>query len=153
VRTGRNGDRAPGDQVLRRQDARLSDLVFSGQVPFDTVPGSEEMDLAAVETDVKYEGYIRREQAAVERGRREEGRRIPVDFSYDGLPGLTTEAIERLSAVRPETLGQAGRVPGVTPAAVAVIGFHLEQGRRAGFSRAIRDQQLEIGGSDSSLGL
>ena len=91
------------------------------------------MDLAAVETDVKYEGYIRRELASVARSRREESRTIPEGFSYRGLPGLTTEAIERLSAVRPETLGQAGRVPGVTPAAVAVVGFHVGEmapGRR-----------------------
>ena len=51
-------------------------------------------------------------------------------LSYEGLPGLTREAIERLSQVRPETLGQAGRVPGVTPAAVAVVGFHVERRHR-----------------------
>jgi len=130
VRTGRNGDRAPAEQVLRQPATRLAELVASGQIAFESVPGSEDMDLAAVETDVKYEGYIRRELSAVARARREESRRIPDGFGYVGLPGLTTEAIERLSAVRPETLGQAGRVPGVTPAAVAVIGFHLEKWRR-----------------------
>jgi tRNA uridine 5-carboxymethylaminomethyl modification enzyme len=127
VRTGENGNRATAEQVLRQPETSLRGLVSSGQVPFDTADGSEEVDLAAVETDVKYEGYIRREQAAVSRARREEARRIPDDFSYAALPGLTTEAIERLAAVRPETLGQAGRVPGVTPAAVAVLGFHVER--------------------------
>jgi tRNA uridine 5-carboxymethylaminomethyl modification enzyme len=67
----------------------------------------------------------------VARARREEARRIPEGFAYEGLPGLTREAVERLSEVRPETLGQAGRVPGVTPAAVAVVGFHVEKRRRA----------------------
>jgi tRNA uridine 5-carboxymethylaminomethyl modification enzyme len=132
VRNGENGDRALAEQVLRQPETRLSELVSSGQVLFDTVEGSEAMDLAAVETMVKYEGYIRREQAAVARARREESRMIPGDFEYRGLPGLTAEAVERLSAVKPETLGQAGRVPGVTPAAVAVIGFHVEKGRRRG---------------------
>ncbi len=127
VHTGSNGTRAPAAQVLRQPETRLAELLSAGRVAFDTIDGSEDMDIAAVETEVKYEGYIRREQAAVARARREESRQIPEDFRYEGLPGLTTEAIERLSSVRPETLGQAGRVPGVTPAAVAVVGFHLEK--------------------------
>jgi tRNA uridine 5-carboxymethylaminomethyl modification enzyme len=119
--------RIPAVQFLRQPDGRLSALVASGQIALDTAPGSEVMDAAAVETDVKYEGYLDRERAAVARARREESRRIPDDFAYDGLPGLTREASERLSEVRPETLGQAGRIPGVTPAAVAVLGFHVEK--------------------------
>jgi len=131
VRMPGNGARVPAEQYLRQPEARLAALIVSGQIGFDTVPGSEEMDVAAVETGVKYEGYIRREQAAVERARREDARLIPDDFTYEGLPGLTREAVERLSQVRPETLGQAGRIPGVTPAAVAVVGFHVEKRRRA----------------------
>ncbi|HEX7485905.1 MAG TPA: tRNA uridine-5-carboxymethylaminomethyl(34) synthesis enzyme MnmG [Vicinamibacterales bacterium] len=127
VRAPDNGNRVPAEQLLRQPETRLAGLVQSGQVPFETVPGSEDMDLAAVETAVKYDGYIRREHAAVTRARREETRRVPDEFSYEGLPGLTREAIERLSQVRPETLGQAGRIPGVTPAAVAVVGFHVEK--------------------------
>ncbi len=131
VRPPGESARIPAEQFLRQPDARLRALIDSGQVDFDTTPGSEEMDAAAVETDVKYEGYLRREHAAVARAQREETRRIPDDFTYHGLPGLTREAIERLSDVRPETLGQAGRVPGVTPAAVAVLGFHVEKRRRS----------------------
>jgi tRNA uridine 5-carboxymethylaminomethyl modification enzyme len=122
--------RIAAEQFLRQPEGRLSALIESDQVAFETTAGSEEMDAAAVETDVKYEGYLARERAAVARARREETRRIPDDFTYEGLPGLTREAIERLSEVRPETLGQAGRVPGVTPAAVAVLGFHVEKRRR-----------------------
>jgi tRNA uridine 5-carboxymethylaminomethyl modification enzyme len=142
VRSGDSGCRASAEQVLRQPETRLATLVASGQVEFETADGSEDMDLAAVETDVKYEGYVRREEAAAHRARRERTRRIPEDFDYSGLPGLTTEAIERLSDVRPETLGQAGRVPGVTPAAVAVLGFHLEKWRR---SEAGIAQQLPRG--------
>jgi len=131
VKVPENGNRVAAEQLLRQPATRLGRLVESGQIPLETVAGSEDMDLAAVETDVKYEGYIRREHAAVARARREEGRRIPDDFSYDGLSGLTREAVERLSQVRPETLGQAGRVPGVTPAAVAVVGFHVERWSRS----------------------
>ena len=122
--------RIPAEQYLRQPESRLSGLIESGQIAFETTAGSEEMDAAAVETDVKYEGYLKREHASVARARREETRLIPDDFAYEGLPGLTREAIERLSEVRPETLGQAGRVPGVTPAAVAVLGFNVEKRRR-----------------------
>jgi tRNA uridine 5-carboxymethylaminomethyl modification enzyme len=130
IRSGVNGDRAPAEQVLRQPRQRLADLVAGGKVPFETSAGAEAMDMAAVETEVKYEGYIRREQATVARTRREESRKIPDDFRYDGLPGLTAEAAERLTAVLPETLGQAGRVAGVTPAAIAVVGYHIEARRR-----------------------
>ena len=134
--------RIPAEQFLRQPAGRLSALIASGQIAFETTSGSEEMDAAAVETDVKYEGYLAREHAAVARARREETRRIPDDFSYEGLPGLTREATERLSEVRPETLGQAGRVPGVTPAAVAVLGFHVEKRRRSQQSRpGVADSQ------------
>jgi tRNA uridine 5-carboxymethylaminomethyl modification enzyme len=150
VRTGENGDRAPAEQVLRQPSRRLSDLVTSGQVPFETIEGSEDTDLAAVETEIKYAGYIRRELAAISRATREESRRIPEGFDYQRLPGLTAEAIERLSAVRPETLGQAGRVAGVTPAAVAVVGFHVEKWRR---SREGVGQQPPGASSDSFCGL
>jgi tRNA uridine 5-carboxymethylaminomethyl modification enzyme len=133
--------RIPAEQFLRQPEGRLSALIASGEIAFETADGSEEMDAASVETDVKYEGYLARERAAVARALREETRRIPDDFTYEGLPGLTREAIERLSEVRPETLGQAGRVPGVTPAAVAVLGFHVEKRRRGG--------QPGVGSADS----
>ena len=80
------------------------------------------MDLWSVETHFKYAGYLERQEATIERARRMEDRPIPVGFSYEGLPGLSREVAERLTEVRPETLGQALRVPGVTPAAVALIG-------------------------------
>ena len=130
VRSNANGGRAPADQVLKQPERRLAQMVSSGEVLFETAEGSEDADLAAVEVEIKYEGYIRREQSAVLRARREESRRIPDGLDYICLPGLTQEAVERLSAVRPETLGQAARVPGITPAAVAVIGFHVERLRR-----------------------
>ena len=124
------GGRVLAEQRLRQPGTRLVDLVESGLLEFETGSGTEDTDRASVESAVKYSGYIVREQAAVARTKREEHREIPDGFGYAGLPGLTREAIERLSVVRPETLGQAGRIPGVTPAAVAVIGFHLEQWRR-----------------------
>jgi tRNA uridine 5-carboxymethylaminomethyl modification enzyme len=67
------------------------------------------------------------EQVRVQRSRRQEQRTIPASVAYASVPGLSREAIQRLSQVRPETLGQASRVPGVTPAAVAVLGAYLNR--------------------------
>lgn len=79
-------------------------------------------DLAErVEIRVKYEGYIRREKLAAERIGKAGSLRIPASFEYASCRGLSREAQEKLGAVRPETLGQAGRVPGVTPADVAIL--------------------------------
>ena len=84
-----------------------------------------------VETDLRYEGYIRREQQNVARSGKLEGRRIPTSLDYAAVRGLRTEARQKLSAVVPENLGQAGRISGVTPADVALLAVWLERGRPA----------------------
>ena len=117
-----DGTRARASQALRRPDTELADLSMSQALGLDLAPGEEWVDLWSAETHFKYAGYLKRQQAAVERARRMESRRIPVGFRYVGLPGLSLEVAERLTEARPETLGQASRVPGVTPAAVALIG-------------------------------
>ena len=78
-----------------------------------------------METTVKYAGYLRRQEAEVERARRDERRRIPPDFPFHRVPGLSREVVQRLSQVRPDTLGQALRIPGMTPAAVAVLSSYV----------------------------
>ena len=123
VRTD-NGSRAAAD-VLRQPDVRLCDLVDSGEVPLDIASDCRELDLASVETAIKYEGYLKQEAARVARASRQERKRIPAGFPFARVPGLSREAIQRLSQVRPETLGQASRIPGMTPAAVAVLGAFL----------------------------
>lgn len=120
-----DGHRVPASQLLRRPDCRLVDLVAEQSIEWDDT--SAEMDALSIETDIKYEGYVRRQQADVERSRRAESRRIPPSFSYSGVAGLSREVSERLTQVRPETVGQAGRVPGVTPAAVAILIRRLDQ--------------------------
>ncbi|GIU80587.1 MAG: tRNA uridine 5-carboxymethylaminomethyl modification enzyme MnmG [Bryobacteraceae bacterium] len=84
--------------------------------------------LMTVETEVKYDGYLRQQERMVERLRAAESRRIPGDFDYATVPGLSREIREKLERVRPETLGQASRIPGVTPAAVAVLDCYLSLG-------------------------
>lgn len=88
--------------------------------------------LATVETEIKYDGYLRQQERMVERLREAESRRIPGEFDYRGVPGLSREIREKLERVRPETLGQAGRIPGVTPAAVAVLDCYLSLRARQG---------------------
>jgi tRNA uridine 5-carboxymethylaminomethyl modification enzyme len=82
-------------------------------------------ELSVLESRVRYEGYIARERERLERARPFESRPIPADFRYQGLPGLSTEAIEQCTRRRPRTVGEAARIPGVTPAAVAIISAHV----------------------------
>ena len=84
--------------------------------------------LANLETEVKYAGYIAQQQRQIERLRESDLRRIPVGFRFEGIAGLSTEAKQKLERVRPQTLGQAGRIPGITPAAVAVLDVYLSLG-------------------------
>ena len=84
-----------------------------------------------VEIQVKYQGYIDRQLEQVERSRRLESTGIPEGFDYLGLPGLTAEVREKLDRFRPDTLGQATRISGITPAAITVVSIALKaQGDR-----------------------
>ena len=122
------GKRIRASQALRRPGLHLRTLVETGGLTLDVAAGQPDADLATVETEFKYAGYLARQHAAVERGRQQEQRPIPGDFAYSGVPGLSNEVVQRLTQIRPRTLGQALRVSGVTPAAVEVIGAYL--GRR-----------------------
>jgi len=109
--------------VLRRPGTSLATFVADGQLPLDI--GDPLFDIASLETEYRYEGYLKRQEQSVARLARQETRLIPQTFDFAGIPGLSREVVERLSAIRPETLGQASRVSGVTPAAVALIAAHL----------------------------
>ena len=121
------GSRIPASQALRRPEVTLEGLVSTGEVAFQTVPVDHLLDVASVETSVKYEGYLLRQEQAVLRARTGERRRIPDAFPFERVPGLSREMVQRFSETRPETLGQAQRIPGVTPAAVAVLGAYLDR--------------------------
>ena len=112
-------------ELIRQPNVRLSDLIDRGDVVLELDDESPELDVASVETAVKYEGYLKQEAARVARASRQERRRIPEEFPFARVPGLSREAVQRLSQVRPETLGQASRIPGVTPAAIAVLGAFI----------------------------
>ena len=126
VRTG-EGDRIPVSGLLKRPSVRLERVLEDGYVSLDIEPSARELDVASIENEVKYEGYLKQEAARAGRMQKQERRKIPTEFVYSAVPGLSREVIQRLSQVRPETLGQASRVPGITPAAVAVLNAYLNK--------------------------
>ena len=79
-----------------------------------------------VEIQIKYQGYIDRQLEQIRRMAKMEGAKIPANFAYAALPGLTAEVREKLQRFRPDTLGQASRIPGVTPAAMAILSIVLK---------------------------
>jgi tRNA uridine 5-carboxymethylaminomethyl modification enzyme len=125
VRTA-SGDRVPASRLLKQPETRLEALIEESRLPnLEISPSEACFDVASAETTVKYAGYLRRQDSEIERSRKDERRRIPADFPFDRVPGLSREAVQRLRQVRPDTLGQALRIPGLTPAAVAVLGAYV----------------------------
>jgi tRNA uridine 5-carboxymethylaminomethyl modification enzyme len=120
-----NGDSLPASQLLRQPEVRLEHLIDSGAVSVDLSTEHSSIDIASIETAIKYAGYLKRQEAETVRAKKDEVRRIPADFRFDLVPGLSKEVVQRLMEVRPDTLGHALRVPGVTPAAVAVLSAYV----------------------------
>lgn len=117
-----------------RNGARLADLLrrprlsYQDLAPFD--PDRPDLPPAIVseaEITIKYAGYIDRQLRQVEEVRRMEERPMPEDIDYESIAGLRLEARQKLTAIRPKNLGQAGRVSGVSPADVAVLMVYLKQ--------------------------
>ena len=121
------GARVSAAQALKRPELTLRRLMADGDVAIETTPADDLLDVSSVETTVKYEGYLVRQSQAVARAQHAERRRIPEAFPFERVPGLSREMVQRFSETRPETLGQAQRIPGVTPAAVAVVGAYLNR--------------------------
>jgi tRNA uridine 5-carboxymethylaminomethyl modification enzyme len=120
-----SGGSVPATQWLRQPSTKLAELTESGR--FELARPKSRLDVPSVETTLKYEGYLRRQEGEILKRAREENCRIPGGFSYSGLPGLSAEIVQRLSHARPETLGQAMRIPGVTPAAIAVLSTYVSR--------------------------
>ena len=124
---GERGARMTVSTLLRQPSVRLEALLEGGDVVLELEPSGRALDVASLESDAKYAGYVKQELVRVARTRRQEHRRIPEDFVFAGVSGLSQEVVQRCTQVRPETLGQASRIPGVTPAAVAVLGSALQK--------------------------
>ncbi len=116
-------------ELLRRPEIKLShlaELVDLSALELEIELNSLSFS-AEVELQVKYAGYIKRQEEQVARFKKLENVELPPNISYTGLPGLSTEVIEKLSAIQPRSLGQALRISGVTPAAVSVLQVHLKK--------------------------
>lgn len=113
-------------QLLRRQEACYQKLLNAFEMPFisDSEIGEE------IELQVKYEGYVRRQIQQVEKLKKLEQKLIPRSFDYDKVSGFSSEVREKLNRVRPETIGQASRISGVTPAAISLLLVAMEKSRR-----------------------
>ena len=114
---------------LRRPELRVEDVLGRDRdlLAMELTP----VELAEIEAEVKYAGYIARQQLEVDRLRRMEGKQIAEDFDYTSVPGLSAEAQDRLQQRRPRTLGEASRLPGVRPADLQLVSVLLARRERA----------------------
>ena len=132
-------------QLLRRPEVVLldllpllqADLAATGDPLYEPwlgsagpLPARARDELRAVETEIKYAGYLAQQRRSIAKLKASEARSIPHTFRYEGLSGLSREMQEKLTRVRPATLGQAAGIPGVTPAALTLINVHLEMQAR-----------------------
>ena len=120
-----------------RREARALDLLARPTVTHATLtaldgvgPGAPDVDRTVaeqLEVQARYAGYVDRQREEIARAREQETRVLPADFDYDKVRGLSAEVLEKLRRVRPTTVGQAARIPGVTPAAVSLLLIHLKR--------------------------
>ncbi len=119
--------------VLREELAGIEDgTVFSAWLRENGgLTSGVRNELKSVETEIKYSGYLDQQKKAIEKLKKAEERAIPAWFDYTAVSGLSREMQEKLSRVRPSTIGQASRIPGVTPAALSLVNVYIEiQGKR-----------------------
>ncbi|CAK8718767.1 tRNA uridine-5-carboxymethylaminomethyl(34) synthesis enzyme MnmG [Candidatus Electrothrix laxa] len=116
-------------ELLRRPELRLKELtpLVAEQFPEFSFSEEELRCQGEIELQIKYAGYIKRQQEQVDRFKKLERTKLPEDMQYKGMPGLSHEVVEKLARVRPLSLGQASRISGVTPAAVSVLQVHLKK--------------------------
>ncbi|KWT76396.1 tRNA uridine-5-carboxymethylaminomethyl(34) synthesis enzyme MnmG [Candidatus Magnetominusculus xianensis] len=125
------GTTAVGEKPTLEQLLRRPEVTYEIIEKIYPSPAALSLDAKQyVETEIKYEGYVRQQQRLVERMKKLEFKQIPPDFDYRTVSGLSREVLGKLEEVRPETVGQAGRIPGVTPAAVALLMVVIEKLKR-----------------------
>jgi tRNA uridine 5-carboxymethylaminomethyl modification enzyme len=127
-----SGDRVPASDALRSPDVRLPDLLARGAVSLELDPVAPQLDVSSLDTDYRYAGYLKRQHREIARVQHYEQQRVPPQFAFSGLPGLSRELQQRLDAHRPATVGQASRIPGMTPAALALIAGAIARGLSSG---------------------
>jgi tRNA uridine 5-carboxymethylaminomethyl modification enzyme len=111
-------------ELLRRPGVRYADLMAVEGIG----PGVVDARVAGqIEIQARYSGYLERQQAEIHRQHRQQEQALPADFDYNAVRGLSSEVCEKLQRVKPQTIGQASRIPGITPAAVSLLLIHLRK--------------------------
>jgi tRNA uridine 5-carboxymethylaminomethyl modification enzyme len=118
------GGRISGSQALKRPERKVDE--FTDLLPPELKNSLSWEEMKAVETGIKYEGYLRQQIQEIEKMKKAASRTIPFSTDYHSIPGLSKEMVEKLSRIHPATLGQASRIPGVTPAALSILHIYLE---------------------------
>jgi tRNA uridine 5-carboxymethylaminomethyl modification enzyme len=139
------GDRVPAAEALRNPAIRLGELCArEPQLALELDPLTPSLDLGTLDADCRYAGYLKREDREVQRSSRYAAQRVPASFSFEGLAGLSREVQQRLSEARPSTVAGAGRISGVTPAALALISAAIS---RQGLSPGPAADDMSSGGA------
>lgn len=140
-----SGDRVPAAEALRNPAIRLAELVGrEADLGLELDPLTPSLDVSTLDNDCRYIGYLKREDREVHRASRYASQRIPERFSFAGLAGLSRELQLRLSEARPSTVAGAGRIPGVTPAALSLISAAIA---RQGLSSGRASDDMSSGGA------
>ncbi|BDD39700.1 tRNA uridine-5-carboxymethylaminomethyl(34) synthesis enzyme MnmG [Streptococcus ruminantium] len=131
-------DALTAKEFMRRPDVTYADVVaFIG-------PAAEVLDaktIELIETEVKYEGYIAKAMDQVEKMKRMEEKRIPVDIDWDDIDSIATEARQKFKLISPETIGQASRISGVNPVDISILMVYLEGRSRSISKKKLKDSQ------------
>lgn len=114
-------------ELVRRPEIHLADLIAEGVIETETL---RREDIVSLETSIKYEGYLKQQEREVEKLRKAESKRLPPDLDYAAMPGLSREIVEKLNRILPQSIAQASRIPGITPASISILLFHLEMRRK-----------------------
>jgi tRNA uridine 5-carboxymethylaminomethyl modification enzyme len=121
-------------ELIRRPEIHVAELIREGVI--ETEPLRRE-DVVSLETGIKYEGYLKQQDREVEKLRKAESKRLPPDMNYAGMAGLSREIVEKLTRIQPQSIAQASRIPGITPAAISILLFHLEMRRNRSEAESI----------------
>ena len=114
--------------LLRRPETSYQKLVMMLDLP---EPLTDSQEIRQLEIQARYDGYIERQLGEVAKLKQQEGKTIPAGLDYAQVRGLSSEVRQKLSETQPETIGQAGRIPGVTPAAISLLLVHLKKVQKA----------------------
>lgn len=125
TRDGKN-DTVSLKEYLKNPEIRLADVLKCRKIP----EALSDEDMRCLESDIKYEGYIKRQEKEVSRLARTDRMKIPSGLSFENVPGLTREAVEKLEKYGPATLGEAKKISGLTPAALFGLSLFIEAGRK-----------------------